>query len=128
LAALQEVDLDDQAERWRAFASLARLNPARDAGDDRSSQSLAEGCVVLADRTSGVLLVRCGWFLSYVKREVGGLYSPQALGTQMERVGWQRSGSEGRVKATCPGAPQRTLNWRFYSVPKGWGASEPGNR
>jgi hypothetical protein len=120
LAALQEADLDDQAERWRAFASLRGLNPARDAGEDRSSHSLACAAVVLADKTSGVRLVRCGWFLSYVRREVGGMYSPQSLGTQMERAGWQRSGREGRIKATCPDDPRRTLIWRFYSVPNGW--------
>lgn len=121
LAAVEEVDLDDQAERWSAFSSLAPLNPARDAGEDRSSHSLACACVVLVDRATGTRLIRCGWFLSYVKREVGGMYSPQALGTQMERVGWERSGTEGRIKATSPGTPRRTLNWRFYSVPKEWG-------
>jgi hypothetical protein len=120
LAMLQEVDLDDQAERFRAFDSIARLNPARDAAEDRTTHSLALASVVLEDKASGLRLVRCGWFLSYVRREVGGMYSPQALGTQMERVGWQRSGSEGRIKATCPDG-HRTLNWRFYSVPKGWG-------
>ena len=119
LAATQMVDLADQADRWRAFALLERLNPSHDAGEDRSSHALACASELLEDRASGVRLVRCGWFLNYVRREVGGMYSPQALGMQMERVGWQRSGTEGRVKATCP-ATGRALLWRFYSVPKGW--------
>ncbi len=120
LAALQEVTLDDQADRWCAFGSLQALNPPLEAGDDKSAHGLACTCVVLQDRSSGVRLVRCGWFLSFVRREVGGMYSPAALGTQMDRVGWQRSGSEGRVKATSPDG-HRTLNWRFYTVPAGWG-------
>ncbi len=119
LAAIGEVNLDDQAERWRAFSALEHRNPASDCGEDRSAHALASVSVVLVDPGTGVRLVRCGWFLSYVRREVGGMYSPASLGTQMERVGWQRSGSEGRIKATCPGAP-RSLNWRFYTVPQGW--------
>jgi hypothetical protein len=119
LAPLQEVDLDDQAERWRAFSSLEHIN-ADDGAEDRSANVLAQRCVVLMDRPSGVRLVRAGWFVSFVRRQVGGMYSPQALGVQMERVGWERRGKEGRVKATSPDGG-RTLIWRFYSVPTGWG-------
>jgi hypothetical protein len=118
LAAVQEVTLDEQAERWRAFSSLQGLNPARDAGEDRTAFSLAQASVVLLDATSGVRLVRCGWFLAFVRRETG-TYSAATLDTQMARVGWLRSGSEGKVKATAPDG-RRTLNWRFYTVPNGW--------
>lgn len=116
LAPVQEIKLDDQADRWRAFASLQGLNP--DAGEDRTAFSLAQASVVLLDTTSGVRLVRCGWFLAYVRRE-SGTYNAATLDTQMARVGWQRSGGEGKVKATAPDG-HRTLNWRFYIVPKGW--------
>jgi hypothetical protein len=119
LAAVQETDFNDQAERWRAFSSLEPLNPARDAGEDRSSFTLAQASVVLLDRKSGVRLVRCGWFLSYVRRE-NGTYNAAILDTQMARVGWQRSGGEGRIKATAPDG-RRTLIWRFYTVPTEWG-------
>lgn len=119
LAPTQDVDLGDQADRWRAFASIESRNPAKDAGDDRSAYTYAQACVVLVDKTSGTRLIRCGWLLGYVKREAGSIYSPERLGTLMDRVGWQRSGRDGRVKATSPTLP-RTLNWRFYSVPKGW--------
>ena len=120
LAAIGEVDLNDQAERWRGFVNLEHRNPAHDAGDDRSSYALASASVVLVDTDTGVRIVRAGWFLAYVRREVGGMYSPMTLGTQMERVGWQRRGGEGRVKATCPQDSRRTLQWRFYTVEKGW--------
>lgn len=120
LAAVGEVELNDQASRWRAFSALERLNPAHDTGEDRSAHALASASVVLLDGASGARLVRCGWFLSYVRREVGGMYSPATLGTQMERVGWRRQGTEGRIKATCPSDSRRWLNWRFYMVSRGW--------
>jgi hypothetical protein len=122
-APTQEVNLDDQAERWRAFSSIAPLDPLRDATDERSACALACASVVLVDPGSGVRLVRCGWFLSYVRRHVGGLYTPTTLGTQMARVGWERRGTEGWIKATCP-TDERFLRWRFYIVPKGWEDAE----
>jgi hypothetical protein len=118
LAPVGEVDLQDQASRWRAFSRLAQLSPQRDAGEDRSAHSLACAAVVL-EATNGVRLVRSGWFLAYVRREVGGM-DPGALATRMERVGWRRQGAEGWIKATCPDDPRRTLRWRFYNAPEGW--------
>jgi hypothetical protein len=119
VAPVLTVDLNDQEERWRAFASLARLNPTTDAGEDRSAQALAAASTVLCDSGTDKRLVRAGWFQSYVKREVGGLYSPAALVVQMQRVGWQRQNAQGRVKATCS-TDGRELAWSFYVVPAGW--------
>jgi hypothetical protein len=119
VAPTEDVDLADQIARWRAFEALARLEPARQAGDDKSAYGIAAHSLVLIDSETGRRLVRTGWFQAYVKREVGGVYSPAALATQMQRVGWQRPNSEGRIKATCPNDP-RTLAWRFYSVPADW--------
>lgn len=116
-APAQEVNLDDQVERWRAFSSLVSLDPARDAGD--SAHAVASASVVLVDPATGVRLIRCGWFLAYVRREASGLYTPATLGTQMARVGWERRGTEGWIKATCP-TDGRVLRWRFYVVPNGW--------
>jgi hypothetical protein len=118
LAPIGEVDLEDQASRWRAFSHLAQISPQRDAGEDRSAHSLACKCVVL-EATNGVRLLRSGWFLAYVKREAGTV-DPGVLATRMERVGWQRPGSEGWIKATSPSTPPQTLRWRFYTVPEGW--------
>jgi hypothetical protein len=127
-APTQDVDLNDQAARWAAFCDLARLQPARDAGEDRSAYALAATSIVLVDPQSGGRLVRAGWFQAYVKREVGGLYSPAALNVQMQRVGWKRCGKEGRVKATNP-TDGRHLSFNFYAVPADWGDAEvpPGS-
>lgn len=119
VAPVQETDLSDQVDRWRGFEALSRLEPSRLAGDDKSAAAIAAHSLVLADRESGQRLVRAGWFQAYVKREVGGVYSPATLATQMQRVGWQRSNSEGRIKATSP-TSGRILAWRFYTVPAGW--------
>ena len=119
LAPTIDVSMDDQADRWRAFSELARMSPARDAGEDRSAAALAAATSVLVDRASGQRYVRAGWLQAYVKREVGGLYSPAALATQMERVGWTRPGSQGRVKATSP-TEARSLVWTFYVVESDW--------
>jgi hypothetical protein len=120
------VDMADQTDRWRAFSTLARTEPAKDAGEDRSAYALAAASVVLAER-SGIRFVRTGWFQGYVKREVGGLYSPAALITQMEAVGWTRPNSEGRVKATSL-TDGRALGWRFYVVPPHWEQVPAGSR
>lgn len=119
IAPTQEVDLANQAARWQAFSDLARMSPARTAGDDRSAAALATSSCVLVDHEDKTRLVRAGWFQAYVKREVGGLYSPAALATQMQRVGWKRPGSQGRIKATSPSEP-RSHVWPFYVVARDW--------
>jgi hypothetical protein len=118
LAGAIDVDLADQAERWRAFSALARMEPAHDAGEDRSAWALARASAVLRD-AGGLRYVRCGWFAAYARREVGGVYSPATLAVQMKAVGWRRRGSEGRIMARCPG-DRRSLVWTFYEVPAGW--------
>lgn len=120
-----DVDLSDQADRWRAFSELKQLDPVRDAGLDRSAYAVAAAARVLVDR-AGQRLVRSGWFQSYVRREVGGVYSSVALNTQMLRVGWERPNGEGRIKATSP-ADGRALGWSFFSVPEAWPGPEPGS-
>jgi hypothetical protein len=125
LAPVIELDLGDQADRWRAFSELARMNPARDGAEDRSAHTYAQVSTVLVDRDTTLRLVRTGWFHGYVRREVGGLYSPGALIAQMEAVGWNRRNSEGRVKATSP-TDGRSLSFKFYDVEAGWEAQVPG--
>jgi len=124
VAPTEDVDMGCQADRWRAFSTQARLSPARDAGEDRSAEALAAASVVLVDPATGKRYVRTGWFQSYVKREVGGLYSPAALAQQMLRVGWTRPNSEGRIKATSP-TDGRSLGWSFYVVEADWDAQVP---
>lgn len=119
VAPVHEVDMSDQAQRWSAFAALGRLEPTRDAGEDRSAAALAAAGTVLRDPATGKRYVRTGWFQSYVKREVGGVYSPAKLAIQMERVGWTRPNSQCRVKATNP-TDGRALSWAFYVIELGW--------
>jgi hypothetical protein len=121
LAAVQEHNLGEQEDRWRAFSALAGLNPTRDAGDDRSAHALAAASAVLSDRDTGVRWVRAEWFFGYVRRAAGGLYSPAALSTQMEALGWKRPNSQARIKATSP-TDGRSLSWAFYVVERDWDA------
>ena len=113
-----DVDLDDQAGRWAAFAELGRLNPwgARAGGETRS---IAAGSPVLR-HTSGVRFVRTGWFRAHVCGE--DAVSSGEIANRMQRVGWDRRGRHGRMKATRPGFPE-TLVWAFYTVPQDWGTT-----
>jgi hypothetical protein len=120
IAPTLELDLGDQAERWQGFAALATLNPGKDAGEDRSAAAYAAATTVLIDRASGERLVRAGWMLAFVRREVGITYKPADLSIQMLRVGWERRASEGWVKATSPTGDRKPLRWRFYIVASGW--------
>jgi hypothetical protein len=37
----------------------------------------------------------------------------------MLRVGWQKRGVSGRIKASAPSRPA-SLGWNFWTVPAGW--------
>jgi hypothetical protein len=114
-----DVDMSDQKGRWDAFSALARMNPAQDAGEDRSAPSYAACGTLLVDEQTEMRYLRAGWFVQFVKREAGGLYSPARLAQAMLRVGWTRPGAQGRVKATCPDTGQQ-LTWPFYTVNADW--------
>jgi hypothetical protein len=115
LAAVLSVDMANQAERWQAFSSLNDSDPAARARE--LGTSIARQCTVNEDR-EGTRYVRCGWFLSFV-RAVAGAYSSEELARDMQRVGWERSGKSGRIKACAPGH-SRELGWSFYLVHAGW--------
>jgi hypothetical protein len=118
---LQQADvldfrLDDQVERWRAFEQLERRDPwahVREFGT-----SFPGGCLVLRDGVSGVRLLRAEWFLRHV-RSMAPRETPASVRMRMERVGWQRRGSEGRIKATAPGRAEARV-WAFWLIPAGW--------
>ena len=114
-SAVEDVDLDDQHARWRAFSNLRGLDPAnaRRAGN---TSSIAAGGVVL--RTpDGTRFVRAGWFAEHVRE--GENVSPADIAHRMERVGWQRRGKTGRVKATSP-TNGTQIGWNFHIVSAGW--------
>lgn len=108
--------LNDQVERFAAFEQLDRRNPwdhARDLG-----HSFAKSCIVLRDAT-GMRLVRSEWFTRYV-RSLSPRETPVTVNARMQRVGWQRRGSEGRIKARAQGRTAE-LVWAFWLVPADWG-------
>lgn len=107
-----DVDMADQADRWRAFSQLAGVT----FGDVRDA-SIAAASLVLADRT-GDRYVRCGWFREHARRD-DPTAGPAEVAHRMERVGWKRRAKSGRIKATRPGHPG-VLGWTFYVVPPGW--------
>lgn len=105
-----DLDMNDRRQRWDAFS---RLN---DHVSHVSHQAAPWGVLVLR-HTSGIKYVRSGWFLTYAK--TCDSLSPETLGKRMMRVGWIRTGKEGRVKATHPAFP-RHRSFNFWIVPAGW--------
>lgn len=103
-AAEAEVDMGDQMERWRAFSYLS---------ESGSSD------VVLLDRKAGRRYVRTKPFVGYLRANSAPGEHVEHLAA-LERDGWTRSGTLGRIKATQPGG-RRTLAWAFHIVPVGWG-------
>jgi hypothetical protein len=100
-----DVDMSDQGERWGAFSKLSTR-------DDPAVYHH-----VLRD-LNGNRYVRCGWFQDYVRRQ-DQRASESVVAHRMARVGWERRGRSGQIKATRP-AFKETLSICFYIVPKGW--------
>lgn len=107
-ATIVPLDMNDQADRWRAFRELESAGHAvtRD----------HPGMVAL-EHSNGDRFVRAGWFADAVRNHDPSV-SHQAIGGLMLRVGWERRGKSGRIKAT--NADGRTLAWNFYRVPATW--------
>jgi hypothetical protein len=114
-ATAEPVDLEDQADRWRAFSTLERVDPvaARWRGD---SPSIAAASLILVAR-NGARLVRSGWFRAHVRGEEN--VSAVEVAQRMLRVGWRRRGATGRIKASRVGHAGQ-LAWSFYEVPPRW--------
>jgi hypothetical protein len=115
-AQVAPVRMSDQADRWRAFEHLDRIDPVSNARAD--STSIAIASVVIVDQDSAARYVRASWFAAYVRQQAGPGAADEAS-RAMRRVGWEKPGTEGRVKATAPGRGA-TLQWAFYRVPAGW--------
>lgn len=125
LAILQAAETLDftflnQGNRWAAFEQLAHRDPWTHArGQDRPYEA---GCLVLRDDASGARFVRSEWFVRYVRTQAPR-ETPASVRTRMARVGWERRGTEGRIKARAPGRSDE-LVWAFYIAPAGWGDSQ----
>ncbi len=102
--------------RWEAFSMLDQTDPVSCARADGTS--VAVGSIVLEDSDSGVRYVRASWFAAYVRQQ-GGPGAGDVAARVMRRVGWDKPGTEGRVKATAPDRAA-TLQWAFWLVPAGW--------
>lgn len=119
-APVLDLDMADQVARWQAFSHLATIDPfeRRATGEAPSVASTAK---VLRHQEDGSRFVRTGWFRAHVRSEES--ISSTELANRMQRVGWDRRGTSGRIKATRPDFPDE-LVWTFYRVPAGW---ETGN-
>lgn len=111
----QDIDIDDQADRWRTFSNMRLLDPA---GNCRAGHTanIAAGSIVLAT-SDGTRFVRAGWFADHVREREN--VAPADIAHRMERVGWSRRGKTGRVKATNPTSGAQ-IGWNFHIVPSGW--------
>lgn len=116
-----DLDMNDQAERWAAFALLQEREGAAERHNDASLEHSENSYAALTTylrHTDGTAYVRCGWFYHYARRLDSGL-SQEKVGKRMARVGWTKRGKYGRIKASRPGFDD-TLAWNFYTVPSGW--------
>lgn len=119
IAPVLDLDVSDQKQRWGAFQSLEGVDPValRMSGE---VSSVAAGGPVLRHE-DGRRYVRTGWFRGHVRAEES--CSSTEVATRMMRVGWERRGASGRIKASHPDF-DRVLAWAFYEVPAGWEQSE----
>jgi hypothetical protein len=114
-ATVLDVNLDDQGERWGAFAGLRECSPWGLA--QMSGGTIAQHSLVLR-HSSGERLIRASWFHSHVRTRESGVGAPE-VAERMVRVGWTRRGGRGRVKASHPSRPE-SLAFAFHIVPEGW--------
>jgi hypothetical protein len=117
LAETVDLDINHQAQRWRAFEMLADLGDPAAAGAGAASSS---GLVLR--HHDGVRYVRTLWFERYIKSRDASV-SRTVIGPRMARVGWLRRANRGDIKATAPGR-QETRKYPFWVVPADWLASD----
>lgn len=109
-AVICDVDMADQASRWRAFKHL------------EGGAKLLHN-TVLRD-TNGSRYVRTLWLTEYLRAHCDA-GEAASMKDQLERYGWRKAGKEGRIKAKNPAFDQ-SLVWAFLIVPDGWEDTDPG--
>jgi len=114
-AAAGLVNMEDQASRWAAFCDLKRL--------DQTQGRTAD--IVLVDGETGLRYVRISWLADYLRQRTAPGEAAQMM-SALEQSGWEKSGREGRIKATQPGFDNE-LVWAFYRVPPGWESDLSGS-
>ena len=110
------VRMDNQAERWRAFSRLDKIDPVSIAREQ--GVAVASLCIVLKDRGCGLRYVRASWFEGHV-RQHSGPGEARTMARSVLRLGWRRPSQSGQIKATAPGR-RAVLHWAFFVVPEGW--------
>jgi len=110
------VDMEDGADRWRAFGELEGYAPRSTAREQGLSLAAAGRVLVHAD---GVRFVRTGWFHDWARSLDVSAGGNAEIGARMERVGWGRRGRHGRIKATRPGFRESRV-WNFFTVAPDW--------
>lgn len=120
LAETIDLDITDQAQRWRGFEMLKERNPST---DTRDAAQIATAGLVLR-HTDNTRFVRTLWFERYVRTRDAGV-SRVAVGARMARVGWHRRGKHGDIKATAPGRNQTAI-YPFWVVPGDWDDEREG--
>ena len=108
-----DVDMSDQASRWKAFQSLVTR-------EGRLSD------MILHDTATGKRYVRSDWLTGYLRAR-GDPGEAAELKKALGRQGWRKPGTEGRIKATDPAGLKPPLIWAFLIVPKGWENGESGD-
>lgn len=120
-SAPMQVDMNDQAARWRAFAVLNRAQP--DLASRQHDCSFVAACTTLVG-LDGTRYVRAGWFYAFAHRQDATIGGNDRIAIRMQRVGWRRRGKHGRTKATEPMSGTELI-WSFFEVPEGWEKTTP---
>jgi hypothetical protein len=115
-----DIDINDQAERWGAFHLIAEHGDPYVGGTGVGNAPAAG--LVLRHR-DGSRFVRTLWFERYVKSRDSSV-SRTVIGPRMAKVGWERRGKHGDIKATSP-SRNETKTYPFWVVPANWMPDEP---
>lgn len=110
-----DLDFNDRVARWAAFSHMDQSDPFSKSRQE--GIGLASATIVLR-HLNGERYVRVGWFYQHARTLETGI-SQSSLAIRMLRVGWQKRGGSGRIKASAP-SRNASLGWNFWTVPEGW--------
>jgi hypothetical protein len=114
-----DLDINDQRQRWRAFEML------HEKGDPVDSGHGPAGGIVLR-HVDGIRFVRTFWFERYVRSRDSSA-TRAIIGPRMAKVGWERRGTHGDIKATSP-SRRETRTYPFWVVPANWMPDDEGEK
>ncbi|MGZ4215002.1 MAG: primase C-terminal domain-containing protein, partial [Solirubrobacteraceae bacterium] len=100
-AVVVDVDMNDQASRWRSFSDLVNRRDA-----------------ILLDSKTGLRYVRIDPFRSYLANHCAP-GEPHIVMSELQRAGWKKTGNRGLIKASQPGGRGELVR-TFLIVPDDW--------